>query len=87
MLKIVEVKEVACEGFDKLVGERITVYCGNYIYTGRLVGINKTCILLSEAAVVYETGPYCEKKWKDAQNLPGDWYVQLGWIESFGVLK
>ena len=85
MRKIVE--EVSGEGLEKLLGERVTLFCGNYIYTGKLVGVNTACVLLQDAAIVYETGPLTTKEWKDAQKLPGDWYVQLAWIESFGVLK
>ena len=85
MKKIVE--EVNGEGFDKLLGERITVFCMNYIYTGKLSGVNDTCILLINPAIVYETGAFNEAGWKDAQNLPYDLYVQLSAIESFGVLK
>ena len=85
MRKIVE--DVIGEGLEKLLGERVTVFCGNYIYTGKLMGVNTSCILLHEAAVVYETGAFNTKDWKDAQSLPGPWYVQMAWIESFGVLK
>ena len=85
MRKIVE--DVSGEGLDKLIGERVTLFCMNYIYTGKLSGINTTCVLLMDASVVYETGAFDDKKWKDAQPLPGDWYVQLSCIESFGVLK
>lgn len=85
MKKIVE--EVSGEGLQKLLGERVTLFCLNYIYTGRLIGINETCVLLTEAAIVYETGELNSKNWKDAQNLPHDWYVQLSAVESFGVLK
>lgn len=81
------VKEVACEGLNKLLGERITLFCANYIYTGMLSGVNETCVLLTDAAIVYETGPFGEKKWKDAQELPAEWYVQISTIESFGKLK
>jgi hypothetical protein len=81
------VKEVSGEGLQKLLGERVTLFCGNYIYTGLLAGVNDTCVLLKTAAIVYETGPLNDKKWKDAQELPGDWYVHLGWVESFGLLK
>ena len=86
MKKIVQ--EVTGEGLEKLLGERVTLFCLNYIYTGVLSGVNESCVLLTEAAIVYETGPFGEKKWKDAQELPnGQWYVQVGCIESFGVLK
>ena len=81
------VKEVSGEGLEKLLGERVTLFCLNYIYTGVLSGVNESCVLLTDASLVYETGPLTEGKWKDAQKLPNDWYVQIGAIESFGVLK
>lgn len=85
MKRIVE--EVSGEGLDKLLGERITLFCMNYIYTGKLSGVNEKCVLLTEASIVYETGSFTDKSWKDAQPLPGDWYVSTNSIESFGVLK
>lgn len=81
------VAEVSGEGLQKLLGERVTLFCLNYIYTGRLIGVNETCVLLTEAAIVYETGELKSTNWKDAQDLPHDWYVQLSAVESFGVLK
>jgi hypothetical protein len=87
MKKIVSVTEVEGEGLVKLLGERVTLFCLNYIYTGKLEGVSDSCALLSDAAIVYETGPLLDKTWKDAQNLPGEWYVKLACIESFGLLK
>jgi hypothetical protein len=81
------ITEVEGEGLVKLMGERVTLFCVNYIYTGKLVGVNDTCVLLEDAAIVYETGSFTEKNWKDAQSLPSDWYVSLSAIESFGILK
>lgn len=81
------VQEVTNEGLEKLLGERVTLFCAVYIYTGTLAGVNADCVLLEDAAIVYETGAFTEKGWKDAQKLPGDWYVQKGMIESFGLLK
>lgn len=83
--KIVE--EVNEEGLEKLLGERISLFCMNYIYTGKLIGVNDKVVLLQDAAIVYETGPFSEKGWKDAQPLLHDWYVMLSSVESFGVLK
>ena len=70
-----------------LMGERVTLFCANYIYTGLLVGIDDEYVRLEDAAVVYETGPLTSGDWKDAQELPGPWYVMTGAVESFGVLK
>ena len=85
MKKIVQ--EVEGEGLTKLLGERVTLFCANYIYTGVLQGVNDTCVLLTDAGVVYETGAFSDKSWKDLQKLPSEWYVQIGAIESFGKLK
>ena len=86
MKKIVE--QVEGEGLEKFLGEGITLFCADYIYTGKLSGVNETCVLLKDAAIVYETGAFTEKGWKDSQPLPGgEWYVQISSIESFGKTK
>lgn len=87
MKKIVNVTEISGEGLIALMGERVTLFCMNYIYTGKLAGVNDSCVLLEDAAIVYETGELTSGSWKDAQKLPGNWYVQTSAIESFGVLK
>lgn len=83
----VSVVEIESEGFIALLGKTITVFCANYIYTGKLEGVNTTCIKLSSPKVVFETGDFNEKNWKDAQALPNDLYIQCGMIESFTILK
>ena len=87
MKKIVQVQEVSGEGLEALMGQRVTLFCLNYIYTGNLTGVNETCVLLEEPAIVYETGAFNTKDWKDAQKLPNSLYVQRGAIESFGIVK
>lgn len=87
MKKLVQVTEVQGEGLEALMGERVTLFCLNYIYTGMLSGVNDTFVLLESAAIVYETGDLRSPQWKDAQALPGNWYVQRSAIESFGKLK
>jgi len=87
MKKLVSVTEVEGEGLMSLLGQRVTLFCLNYIYTGKLAGVNETCVLLEEAAIVYETGAFTDFKWKDAQGLPSSLYVMLGAIESFTILK
>lgn len=87
MKKLVNVAEVEGEGLVKLMGERVTLFCMNYIYTGKLVGVNDTCVLLEDAGIVYETGELTTKSWKDMQKLPSEWYVSISAIESFGLLK
>jgi hypothetical protein len=85
MKKLVE--EVEGEGLVKLMGQRVTLWCCRYIYTGKLIGVNDDCVLLTDCGVVFETGPYDDKQWKDYQKLPNDHYVMKSAIESFGVLK
>ena len=85
MKKIVE--EVNREGLEKFLGKRVTLFCINCIYTGKLMGINDTCVLLEDAGIIYETGPFKEKAWKDGQELLNSWYVMTRSIESFGIMK
>lgn len=75
------------EGMEVLMGQRITLFCMNYIYTGKLIGFNTHFVKLSDPAIVYETGAFSNKAWKDAQALPNDLYVSTAAIESFGIIK
>ena len=81
------IQEVENEGLISLLGQRVTFWCMNYIYTGDLVGINEDCVLLEEAAIVYETGAFDKKDWQDAQVLPHPVYIMKSAIESYMVLK
>ena len=85
MKKIVE--EVEGEGLVKLMGQRVTLFCVNYIYTGKLIGVNIDDVLLTDASIVYETGAFTNTEWKDAQSLPNDCYVRTAAIESYMILK
>ena len=87
MKKLIQVQEIEGEGLESLMGETVTIFCQVYIYTGKLVGVNDKFILLEKAKVVYETGSFDSKDWKDAQSLPGNWYIKTQAIESFGLLK
>ena len=82
------VDEKEGEGLEAMLGETITVFCALYFYTGKLIGVNTTCIKIEDPYIVYETGSFSEKGWKDAQKLPHKyWYVQTSMIESFGKMK
>lgn len=82
-----QVVEVESEGFIALLGKTVTLFCANYIYTGKLEGVNHLCVKLTSAKIVYETGSFVDKDWLDAQSLPTDLYVMCGMIESFTILK
>lgn len=84
MKKIVEVTEVEGEGLTALLGENVMLFCLNYIYAGKLIGVNQTCVLLDNPKIVYETGPLVASDFKDAQPFPSQFYVMVSAIESFG---
>ena len=76
------------EGLESLIGQEVTLFCINYIYAGKLVGVNTTCVKLENPKIVYETGAFSEKGWKDAQALPNKYfYIMLSAVESFGICK
>ena len=87
MMKIVETTDAS--GLLALMGQRVTLFCANYIYAGKLSGVNERFVLLTDKpCIVYETGPLGDGQWKDAQPLPHDeLYVMQHAIESFMVLK
>jgi len=87
MKKLVKVEEVEGEGLLAFMGQPIALFCMNYIYAGTVVGVNDQFVKLENAAIVYETGELTAKAWKDAQKLPGEHYVMLSAIESFGPGK
>jgi hypothetical protein len=59
----------------------------NYIYTGKLVSVNDTYVELESPAIVYETGSFTEKNWRDAQSLPNNIFLMLSSVEAFGLVK
>ncbi len=87
MKKVVTVEEVDGEGLVSFLGKRITVFCMNYIYTGNLMGVNTDDILLESPSIVYETGAFNTKEWKDAQALPHNLYIRTSAIEAYGEVK
>lgn len=80
--------DVKGEGFESLLGEKVILFCANYFYAGKLEGVNKTFVKLSEPAIVYETGEFTAPNWKDSQslNVP-ELYVRIAMIESFAKGK
>lgn len=88
MKQVVTVTEVDGEGLEALLNQNVLLFGMNYIYAGKLVGVNDKFVKLENAQIVYETGAFTTKGYTDAQNLPGDvWYVQTSAIESYGSGK
>ncbi len=84
MKKIIE--EQGNEGLESLLGENVTLFCCRYIYNGKLKGVSETDVLLENASIVYETGSFKEKNWKDIQKISDKWYISRQSIESYGIL-
>ncbi len=79
--------ETADGGYEAMLGEKIFLMCGCYFYAGVLAGVNEDHLELEDAKIVYETGPWNQKGWSDAQSLPGTWRIMKQAIESWGKAK
>jgi len=82
------VSEDETQEFMDAIGSEVVIFGMIYIYSGKLVGVNETHIVLENAKIVYETGAFTSPNWKDAQALPTkDHKVRKSAIESWGVLN
>jgi hypothetical protein len=83
-----EVVEVFGEGLEGLIGKVVSLFCANYIYQGKLVGVNTNDVKLEGASIVYDTGPLNGNHDKDKQPFGSKyWYVRTSSIESYGQVK
>lgn len=87
MKKLVQVQEIDGEGLESLMGEQVILFCGNYFWAGKLVGVNEVTVLLDAAGIVYETGDFSAKSWKDFQKIGQQVYVMIQHIEAFAKGK
>lgn len=84
MKRIVEVVETKNDGLESLLGQYVQLWCLNYIYSGKLVGVNQHDVVLVEAVVVYETGKMTNKQFKFAEPVAsGELFVRTAAIESY----
>jgi hypothetical protein len=83
MKKVVQVTEVDGEGFEALLDKQVLIYCMSYIYSGKLTGVNKTCILLENAKIVYDAGEATAKGFTTSEKYNYPLYIQTAAIESF----
>lgn len=81
MRKLIEVEN---EGYEKMLGEQVLVFCMNYIYTGKLAGVNNDKLLLENPYIVYQTGAFDKKSFEDAQKLHDEIFISIASIESIG---
>lgn len=88
MKKLMTVAEIEGEGLIALLGQNVLLFCTNYFYAGKLVGVNDADVQLEGAKIVYETGAFDSKDWKLAESLPSEiWYVRTAFIEAYGQAK
>jgi hypothetical protein len=75
-------------GAETLLGQTVYLACTSYAYTGLLTGVNDKFVEVENPHIVYETGPWSGKDWKDAQKLPTDrLVVYQAQIESMFAVK
>ena len=75
--------EIENEGLISLLNEEVLIMCFNYFYAGKLIGVNDVYIKLQNCHIVYETGAWVDKNYKDAQKVSDEHYIQLASIESY----
>ena len=82
------ITETEDDGFSPLMGEVVTLLCANYFYTGKLIRANSDFVELEDPAIVYETGEWTAKAYKDVQALGCKTLrVRVAAIESYGIIK
>jgi hypothetical protein len=83
MKKLVSVKEVEGEGLTALLGENVVLFCMNFYYAGKLTGVNKEDVLLTDPQIVFDLGKPGDKKFAEAEPVPFDLYVRISAIEAY----
>lgn len=82
MRKLIELEN---EGYEKLLGKHVLIFCMRYIYTGKLSGVNEDKILLEDPYIVFETGAFDKTSFVDAERLgPKELFIVINSIESIG---
>ena len=78
--------EVQGDGLESLLGEMVQLWCLNYIYSGKLIGVNTNDVVLEDAVVVYETGKMTDKQFKFAEPVASkELFVRTAVIESYSL--
>ena len=70
-------------GLEDMIGETVFLMCSAYFYHGKLEALSATDIELSDAFIVYETGPWSEAGFKDKQKLPNNVFIKLHAVEAY----
>ena len=81
MKRLIESDEQS--GLESMIGETVLLICSAYFYHGTLTALSDTDVELTDAGIVYETGPWDEEGFADKQSLPNTVYVKLHAVESY----
>ena len=78
------IEDIEKEGLDILLGKKVLFICANYFYVGILVGVNTTQVKLKDAYIIFETGPWSDKKYMNMESLgETPYYIRLDAIEGY----
>lgn len=64
-----------------------TFICSRFIYWGRVKVISDDGYWLSDAFIIYETGPWKDPKWQSYERLPNGWHIPKIAVECIGIGK
>lgn len=67
---------------ETLIGQKVLVFTTTYIYYGQLESIDDDFLVVSTPHIVYETGPFKDPKFTDAQIVAPFLCLSIGHIES-----
>ncbi|MFZ4768550.1 MAG: hypothetical protein ACOYLO_00085 [Ferruginibacter sp.] len=73
MKEIIDKEDFIIEGncgLATLLGTMVYCACTSYAYTGKLVGVSNRFIEIENPSIVFLTGAWGNKDWKDVQRLP-----------------
>ncbi len=70
-----------------IIGRCYTFICQRFVYWGRLAGVSDESYWLTDAYIVYETGPWKDDEWQTCEKLPTDWFIPKVAVDSFGIGK
>ena len=85
MRRLIEVVESS--NFEATLGENVFITCCRFFYAGELTGVNDTCIELTNPEIVYETGHWREKGWKNSEKIAKKVVIMLASIESWLIVE
>ena len=71
-------------GMSEYLGKNVVLFCVNYIWSGRLAGVNGDHVLLEDGGIVFETGEFNSTKFKDFQKLGHEIRIPKAMIEAYG---